>query len=143
MTMPSSKRDHAITKIQRLIVETGERQQMIDISDRVSSAIRGWQDRAIAIYVQHTTAGIVINANADEDVANDILVALNHIVPEGGLYRHSAGNSPAHVKATLVGTSQLVPLADGEMALGTFQSIYLAEFDGPRTRTVLIIPIST
>lgn len=126
----------------RLTRQTTSHQEMIDITDEVAQAVRGWTCAAVLIFVPHTTAGIMVNANADEDVPNDILLALEQIVPEEGPYRHSTGNSPSHVRAALVGASQLVPLEDGHVALGTWQSIYLAEFDGPRERTVLIAPIS-
>ncbi len=85
---------------------------------------------------------MLINANADADVAHDILRALDAIVPEDAGYRHAEGNSGSHVKTVLVGTSQTIPLAGGKLQLGTWQSIFLAEFDGPRTRSVLLAPLT-
>ena len=87
------------------------------------------------VYIPHTTAGITINENADPDVRADILAALHHIVPALP-YRHGEGNSPAHIKASLLGFSVTVPIDNGKLALGTWQGVYLAEFDGPRTRRV-------
>jgi secondary thiamine-phosphate synthase enzyme len=121
--------------------QTTAHQEMVDITQEVADAVRGWTCAAVLIFTPHTTAGIMVNANADEDVPNDILLALEQIVPEAGPYKHSTGNSPSHVRAALIGASQMVPLEDGRLALGTWQSVYLAEFDGPRTRSVLITPI--
>jgi len=86
----------------------------------------------------HTTAGLTINENADPDVARDILAGLARLVPATGDYRHAEGNSDAHLKASLVGSSVTVPVVDGRLALGTWQGIYFCEFDGPRRRHVLV-----
>ena len=90
------------------------------------------------VYVPHTTAGLTINENADPDVARDILADLARLVPAEGDYRHAEGNSDAHIKASLVGFSAMVPVVDGRPALGTWQGVYLCEFDGPRRRRVLV-----
>ena len=126
----------------RLTVRSSERQQLVDISSLVAAAVRDWPDGAVLAYVPHTTAGVLINANADQDVAHDILRALDAIVPEDAGFRHAEGNSAGHVKTVLVGTSQTVPLVGGKLQLGTWQSIFLAEFDGPRTRSILLTPLS-
>jgi secondary thiamine-phosphate synthase enzyme len=89
-------------------------------------------------FVPHTTAAVTINENADPDVPRDILAALDRIVPLAGNYRHAEGNSAAHVKASLFGSSQTVLIEDGSLILGTWQSIFFCEFDGPRTRKVLV-----
>jgi secondary thiamine-phosphate synthase enzyme len=86
----------------------------------------------------HTTAGITINENADPDVVRDILMGLERLFPREGGWRHSEGNSDAHLKTALVGSSATLPIENGRVALGTWQAIYLAEFDGPRTRKVIV-----
>ncbi len=90
------------------------------------------------IYVPHTTAGVTINENADPDVRQDMLLALNSLVPDSLPYRHAEGNSPAHVKASLMGSSVQVIIQEGRLVLGTWQGIYLCEFDGPRRRRVFV-----
>ncbi len=125
----------------RLTVESSKRQQLIDISDQVAAAVHNWPDGAVLAYVPHTTAGILINANADEDVGDDILRALDALVADDVGFRHAEGNSVSHVKSVLVGTSQTVPLVGGKLQLGTWQSIFLAEFDGPRSRSILLSPL--
>jgi secondary thiamine-phosphate synthase enzyme len=95
----------------------------------------------LVVYVPHTTAGITIQENADPDVRADLLLALANAVPArppGGEYRHAEGNSDAHVKASLVGSSATIVVDRGELVLGTWQGVYLCEFDGPRTRKVLL-----
>lgn len=127
----------------RFNIRSTERQQLIDITAEVAAATRQWTCDALLVFSLHTTAGILINEHADPDVAHDIVVALDHIVPTDGMYRHGEGNSPAHIKSSLVGTSQVVALNEGRLVLGTWQGIFLAEFDGPRNRTVVIAPISS
>jgi secondary thiamine-phosphate synthase enzyme len=126
----------------RLTIRSSERQQLIDISSQVAAVVRDWPDGVAIAYAPHTTAGVLINANADPDVADDFLRALDAIVPEDAGFRHAGGNSASHVKTVLVGTSQTVPLSGGKLQLGTWQSIFLAEFDGPRTRSVLLVPLT-
>lgn len=96
------------------------------------------------VFVPHTTAGITINENADPSVVDDLLDSLGRLIPEKGNYRHSEGNSDAHCKASLMGSSVLVPVKNGELLLGRWQGIYFCEFDGPRSRqfqvTVLAAP---
>jgi secondary thiamine-phosphate synthase enzyme len=94
------------------------------------------KEGACLVYVPHTTAGITINENADPAVRLDIMSTLDRAVPWQGPYRHAEGNSAAHVKASLVGFSILVPISGGRLVLGTWQGIYFCEFDGPRTRKV-------
>jgi secondary thiamine-phosphate synthase enzyme len=127
---------------QQLTVRTHQIQQLVDITEQVAEAARAMHAEAVLVYVPHTTAGVIINEHADPDVARDILVALDQMVPDGALYRHVEGNSAAHVKATIVGTSQMVAVEDGRLLLGRWQGIFFAEFDGPRTRTVHVVPIS-
>jgi secondary thiamine-phosphate synthase enzyme len=121
-------------------VPTRARTQFLDITGIVASEVAksGVNTGICYIYVPHTTAGLTINENADPDVARDILAGLARLVPATGDYRHSEGNSDAHIKASLVGFTVNVPVIDGRLALGTWQGIYFCEFDGPRHRHVLV-----
>ncbi len=121
-------------------VKTQAREELVDITARVreelvSSSVK---DGICYIYVPHTTAAVTINENADPSVKEDILMALRKIVPDSLPYRHSEGNSPAHVKACLIGSSIKVIIDEGQLALGTWQGIFFCEFDGPRSRNVFI-----
>jgi secondary thiamine-phosphate synthase enzyme len=126
--------------IELLSVRTDKRSSMVDITDRVSRLVSasGLEEGCCLIYSQHTTCGITINENADPDVKHDITVELDKIVPQSDNYLHIEGNSAAHIKATLVGSSATVPISKGTLLLGTWQGIYLCEFDGPRNRHVTI-----
>ena len=118
-------------------VRSRNRDEMIDITDRVAAAVRnsGVTDAVATIYVPHTTAGVTINENADPSVVHDVLAALDAAVPwRQGFYRHGEGNSAAHVKSSLVGCSAQVLVRGGRLVLGTWQGIYFCEFDGPRSR---------
>jgi len=125
-------------------VKTRSRTQLVDITREVAKAVadEGLQSGAALIYCPHTTAGITINENADPDVVTDLEGALDRLVPWDGPYRHGEGNSAAHVKSTLVGASETVPVEGGRLALGTWQGIYFCEFDGPRTRRVQVRALS-
>jgi secondary thiamine-phosphate synthase enzyme len=111
----------------------------VDITRQVEAALQaaGVRTGLCLIFVAHTTAGITINENADPDVVADMLAGLDKMVPQLA-YRHAEGNSPAHIKASLMGSSVSVPVKDGRLYLGTWQGIYLCEFDGPRRRTVAV-----
>ncbi len=121
-------------------VRTSRRSQLLDITVEVQRALSasGLEEGAALIYVPHTTAGVTINENADPSVAEDILSHLEKMVPRSGSFRHREGNADAHIKATLVGFSQLVPVRGGRLELGTWQGVFLCEFDGPRSRRVLL-----
>lgn len=121
-----------------LSIRTASRTDLRDITGEIAAAVReiGVADGACLVYVPHTTAGVTINENADPDVRRDIGSVLERLVPWSGDYRHSEGNSAAHVKASLMGFSALIPVSGGDLALGTWQGVYLCEFDGPRTRRV-------
>jgi len=127
-------------------VKTSSRCQMVDITDTVREIISrsGCTSGICYVFVPHTTAGITINENADPDVPKDILTTLQKLIPEHDHYRHMEGNSDAHIKSSLMGSSQAVFIEEGNLALGVWQSLFLCEFDGPRTRTVRvkIIPAS-
>lgn len=111
----------------------------IDITGQVRKIVAAgnMQNGLCQIFVPHTTAGVTINENADPDVVTDMLAALDKMVPDLP-YRHGEGNSPAHVKSSLVGCSLTVPIAEGRLCLGTWQGIYFCEFDGPRNRKVWV-----
>jgi len=121
-----------------LRVRTQRRTELVEITESVAQALSGTDtgEGACFVYCPHTTAGLLINERADPAVAHDIRGALDRLVPQDGPWTHAEGNSPAHVKASLVGSSVLVPLVDGALQLGTWQGIFLAEFDGPRERVI-------
>lgn len=128
--------------VKQLRIVTQHPEQLIDVTRQVEEALAGESCRAALIYCPHTTAGILVNEHADPDVARDIATALRRMVPAAADYDHAEGNAPAHIKATLVGASQTVPVEGGRLALGTWQGIFLAEFDGPRHRRLFVVPLS-
>ena len=113
---------------------------MRDITSDIAQCVidSSIQNGVCFVYVPHTTAGVTINENADPSVRQDMLLALTSIVPDSLPYQHAEGNSPAHVKASLMGSSLQVLIQEGRLVLGTWQGIYFCEFDGPRTRRILI-----
>ena len=119
-----------------LTIRSGKRSDAIEITERVQEVVResGVDSGLCQVYVPHTTAGVFINENADPDALRDILDTLEALVPWENGYRHAEGNAAAHIKASLVGTSQTVPIRKGRLALGRWQGIYFADFDGPRER---------
>ena len=124
--------------MRELVVETRKKEELIDITPLVrrAAAEASPSGSACMVFSPHTTAGITVNEHADPAVADDILAALGRAVPEDKPWRHLEGNSPAHVKASIVGSSVLIGLKDGELTLGTWQGIFLCEFDGPRKRKI-------
>jgi secondary thiamine-phosphate synthase enzyme len=126
--------------MKRIGVNTHSRQEFVEITAEVQRAVAELDitDGAAVIYCPHTTAGLTINENADPDVVRDMLDVLERLVPCDAGYRHCEGNADSHVKASLMGSSVTVPLEGGSMALGTWQGVYLCEFDGPRSRNVLV-----
>jgi secondary thiamine-phosphate synthase enzyme len=121
-----------------LTLKTSSRTELIDITSKIAKQVKasGISEGLCMLYVPHTTAAVTINESADPSVRGDILMVLNQIVPWDADYRHMEGNSPAHVKSTLVGASELVAIEKGALALGTWQGIFFCEFDGPRTRKI-------
>jgi len=119
-----------------LAVKTRERTELIDVTSEISQLVQksGIDQGLCMVYVPHTTAAVTINESADPSVKSDMLMVLNQIVPWEANYRHLEGNSPAHVKSTLVGPSQLIAIEKGRLVLGTWQGIFFCEFDGPRNR---------
>jgi secondary thiamine-phosphate synthase enzyme len=123
-------------------VSSREREQLVEFTDEVRRILK--ESRATSgicvLYVQHTTAGLTINENADPDVPRDMLHALRTLIPQHGMdFRHGEENSDAHIKASIVGSSVTVPFHDGELLLGRWQGIFLCEFDGPRERQVIMM----
>ena len=119
-------------------VKTGSRVEFVEITSNVREAVAksGVKDGTAIVYVPHTTAGVTINEAADPSVVEDILTTLSQLVPVRASYKHLEGNSDAHVKASLMGSSINLILAGGSLSLGTWQGVFFCEFDGPRTRRV-------
>jgi len=130
--------------MQTLKVKTDRRMQLVDVTAQVQKAVAasGVESGICYLYVPHTTAAIAINECADPDVARDVEGALDRLIPKTGPYRHSEGNSDSHVKAVLVGASQIIFVQGGKLGLGRWQGIFFCEFDGPRERRldVKIVP---
>jgi secondary thiamine-phosphate synthase enzyme len=122
--------------LKTLSVQTSSQTEMVDITSQVEKELSksGVEEGRLTLYVPHTTAAITINEGADPAVKADILMVLNQIVPWKANYRHMEGNSPAHVKASLVGSTETVIIVGGRLLLGTWQRIFFCEFDGPRNR---------
>lgn len=126
---------------QQFSISTKNRSQMIDITSEVRSIVgeSGISDGEVSVYCPHTTAAITINENADPSVPHDILLTLEELFPVNRPgYQHYEGNSDAHCKSSLVGCSEQILLKDGSLQLGTWQGIFFCEFDGPRSRKVLV-----
>jgi secondary thiamine-phosphate synthase enzyme len=127
--------------VKQITVRTERRTQFVDITREVRDAVDGDGGSAVLVYVPHTTAGVTINEHADPAVARDFEAALERIVGDGWGWQHieeGEENAPSHIRAALVGPQVLVPLEDGKLALGTWQGIFFAELDGPRTRSVFV-----
>jgi secondary thiamine-phosphate synthase enzyme len=126
--------------MKKFTVATRSRSDMIDITGEVTLALKesGVRDGICHVFVPHTTAAVTINENADPDVPEDILMELDKVIPMSDGYRHREGNSAAHIKASLMGSSETVFVENGRLLLGTWQSIFFCEFDGPRTRSVIV-----
>lgn len=126
--------------METLELKTKSRNEFVDLTREVNQAVKksGVQEGFCLIYVPHTTAGVTINEGADPDVVKDILKHLEELVPAGKRFLHTEGNSDAHIKSSLVGASQLIPITGGKLALGTWQAVFFCEFDGPRARNVLV-----
>ncbi len=126
--------------MQTLNINTNSRTQFVDITRQIQDSLAplNIDDGIITIFIPHTTAGLTINENADPDVTADMEMVLNRMVPWTGGYAHYEGNTAAHVKTSMMGSSLQVIVENGKLQLGTWQSIYFCEFDGPRTRKVWI-----
>jgi len=121
-------------------VKTNGKEELVDISSQVQQYVRdsGKNEGICCVYTPHTTAGITINENADPTVQKDILKGLAHLKLESVRFLHMEGNSPSHVKSSIIGCSEMLLVENGKLVLGTWQGIYFCEFDGPRTRKVMV-----
>jgi secondary thiamine-phosphate synthase enzyme len=125
-----------------LKVRSHQREELVEFTDEVRRQLKesGAQEGVVVLYVQHTTAGLTVNENADPDVPRDLLHALRTLIPQHGMgFRHGEENSDAHIKASIVGSSATIPFKDGELLLGRWQGIFLCEFDGGRERKVIML----
>jgi secondary thiamine-phosphate synthase enzyme len=121
-------------------IESQRSNEMIEVTDRVQQAVAQSRitDGIVHLFTPHTTAAITINENADPDVVHDMLTILDRLIPLEANYRHAEGNSAAHVKSSMFGCSETIPIENGRLALGTWQGVYFCEFDGPRRRQLQI-----
>lgn len=121
-------------------VRTASRTCFVNVTDEVRRAVSklGVVEGAVVVYVPHTTAAVTINESADPDVARDVEAKLSQLAPRSGDYRHAEGNSDGHIKSTLVGCSELILVEGGDLVLGTWQGVFFCEFDGPRSRRVVV-----
>jgi secondary thiamine-phosphate synthase enzyme len=125
-----------------LKVRSHQREELVEFTGEVQNKLKesGAHEGIVALYVQHTTAGLTVNENADPEVPRDMLHLLRTLIPQHGMgFRHGEENSDAHIKASLVGSSVTIPFTDGELLLGRWQGIFLCEFDGARERKVIMI----
>lgn len=131
--------------MRQLTVSTSSRSEMIDITTSVRAILKeeNLKSGLCHVFVPHTTAAVTINENADPDVPVDILTSMGRLVPLSGNYRHGEGNADAHIKASLFGSAVTIIVEEGKLLLGAWQSIFFCEFDGPRTRKVLVKLIPT
>ena len=120
--------------IRQFTLQTSKRNEFIDITSRIQDVIEEVSEGVITVYSPHTTTAVTINENADPDVPRDILRKLEELIPQRDNFSHMEGNSDAHIKASLFGSSVRVIIKDSQLLLGTWQSIFFCEFDGPRTR---------
>ena len=125
-------------------VKTNQRTQLVDVTNEVERVVAksGVTDGICYVFVPHTTAAVMINEHADPDVASDLEGVFDRLVPHKGPYRHAEGNTDSHAKAVMVGASQVVFVAGGRLALGTWQGVFFCEFDGPRERKMWIRVVS-
>ena len=125
-----------------LKIRSHQREELVEFTDQVREKLKdsGAKDGIVVLYVQHTTAGLTVNENADADVPRDMLHALRTLIPQHGMgFRHGEENSDAHIKASLVGPAVTLPFADGKLLLGRWQGIFLCEFDGGRERNIVML----
>lgn len=128
--------------LQTLKVRSHQREELVEITNEVQEQLTasGAAEGVVVLFVQHTTAGLTVNENADPDVPRDMLHLLRTLIPQHGMgFKHGEENSDAHIKATLVGSSVTIPFRDGKLLLGRWQGVFLCEFDGARTREVIMM----
>lgn len=126
--------------LKEIAVQTNTQTQIIDITAQIQKVVResGISEGLCCVFIPHTTAGVTINENADPSVKYDIIMELNKVIPLNDHYRHLEGNSAAHIKASIIGSSVNVPVENNNLLLGTWQGICFCEFDGPRQRNVYV-----
>jgi len=126
--------------IKEISISTSKQQELVNVTDQIEKAVEesGVKEGICSIYVPHTTAAITINEGADPNVVEDIIDKLEELVPRGRGYKHTEGNADGHIKSTLVGVSLALPIKNAKLALGTWQSIFFCEFDGPRQRRIIV-----
>lgn len=124
----------------KISVTTKNQTEFIDVTSKVQDVVKksGVQNGICQVFAPHTTAAVTINENADPRVSRDILYEINKVIPFSDNYRHTEGNSAAHIKSSIFGASELIPIEDGRLVLGTWQGIYFCEFDGPRPRSLYV-----
>lgn len=129
-----------VKKRKEISVSTSRRNEFVDVTGEVSKVVKesGVKEGYVHLYVPHTTAAVTINENYDPSVKSDILNKLSDVIPAGAGYAHAEGNADSHIKASIIGSSEFVPITDGDISLGTWQGIFFCEFDGPRSRRMLI-----
>jgi secondary thiamine-phosphate synthase enzyme len=129
-----------VSELHEIAIQSSRRNQLIDITGQVQKAIddSNVKDGIALVFVPHTTAAVTINENADATVQSDMIGFLEKLIPEKASFRHSEGNSDAHIKSSLVGAHLVVFITGGRLVLGTWQGIYFCEFDGPRSRRVIV-----
>lgn len=130
--------------LKEIAVQTNTQTQIIDITAQIQKIVieSGISEGLCCVFIPHTTAGVTINENADPSVKHDIIMELNKVIPLNDHYRHLEGNSAAHIKASIIGSSVNVPVENNNLLLGTWQGICFCEFDGPRQRNVYVKIIS-
>lgn len=121
-------------------IKTNKRNELVDITQKIMDIISksNIKDGFCIVWCPHTTAGITINENADPDVKDDIIMGLNNIVSSSWPFKHAEGNSDAHIKSSMMGCEKTLIIENGDLILGTWQSVYFCEFDGPRNRNVIV-----
>lgn len=124
-------------------IKTSKREEIIDITNKINDIIKDVKCGSVLIFVKHTTAGLTINENNDPKIHEDLLDFLNELVPKGDLKHDKSGkcdriNGDAHIKSSIIGNSKLIPIENGRLALGKWQSLWLCEFDGPREREIIV-----
>jgi secondary thiamine-phosphate synthase enzyme len=124
-----------------LLIRTHLPQEFLDVTSQIQQAVdeSGIREGLCVVYSPHTTAGVSVNENADPHVREDMMMELSKVIPQVDKYKHAEGNSAAHIKASLVGSSATVPVSGGRLALGRWQGIFFCEFDGPRQREVRVV----
>ncbi len=126
--------------MQKINIKTSAPVELLEVTDKIQQLVdeSRVKEGVCYLFVPHTTAGITLNEHADPSVVEDMAAVLEKLVPHSGSYRHGEGNSPAHVKASLFGSSQTVFIENGKLMLGTWQGVFFGEFDGPRNRTLFV-----